>query len=96
MYISIHSLWLNTLLKHPWHQLQPQVFLNMMQQAWHTYFWAKFPKSFPEFIPFFFAGPLKLYQVGWERRWTAIFRSLQRCSIGFKSGLWLGHSRTFT
>ena len=26
---------------------------------------------------------------------TAIFRSLQRCSIGFKSGLWLGHSRTF-
>ncbi|XP_075931719.1 gamma-aminobutyric acid receptor-associated protein-like 2 isoform X2 [Anarhichas minor] len=25
-----------------------------------------------------------------------IFRSLQRCSIGFKSGLWLGHSRTFT
>ena len=30
-----------------------------------------------------------------ERRCTAIFRSLQRCSIGFKSGLWLGHSRTF-
>ncbi len=27
---------------------------------------------------------------------TAIFRSLQRCSIGFKSGLWLGHSRTVT
>ncbi|XP_051570030.1 monocyte to macrophage differentiation factor 2-like isoform X2 [Myxocyprinus asiaticus] len=35
-------------------------------------------------------GPLKLHQC------TAIFRSLQRCSIGFKSGLWLGHSRTFT
>ncbi len=31
-----------------------------------------------------------------DLRWTAIFRSLQRCSIGFKSGLWLGHSRTFT
>ncbi len=31
------------------------------------------------------------------KRWrTAIFRSLQRCSIGFKSGLWLGHSRTVT
>ena len=30
-----------------------------------------------------------------ERRCTAIFRSLQRCSIGFRSGLWLGHSRTF-
>ncbi|CDQ98281.1 unnamed protein product, partial [Oncorhynchus mykiss] len=26
---------------------------------------------------------------------TAIFRSLQRCSIGIKSGLWLGNSRTF-
>ena len=23
-----------------------------------------------------------------ESHWTAIFRSLQRCSIGFKSGLW--------
>jgi hypothetical protein len=26
---------------------------------------------------------------------TAIFRSLKRCSNEFKSGLWLGHSRTF-
>ena len=26
---------------------------------------------------------------------TAIFRSLQRCLIRFKSGLWLDHSRTF-
>ncbi len=31
-----------------------------------------------------------------KRWWTAIFRSLQRCSIGFKSGLCLGHSRTVT
>ncbi len=31
-----------------------------------------------------------------KRWWTAIFRSLQRCSIGFKSGLWLDHSRTVT
>ncbi len=31
-----------------------------------------------------------------KRWWTAIFRSLQRCSIGFKSGLWLGRSRTVT
>ena len=30
-----------------------------------------------------------------ERRCTAIFRSLQRSSIGFKFGLWPGHSRTF-
>ena len=29
-----------------------------------------------------------------ERHCTAIFKSLQR-SIGFKSGLWQGHSRTF-
>ncbi len=31
-----------------------------------------------------------------KRWWTVIFRSFQRCSIGFKSGLWLGHSRTVT
>ena len=30
-----------------------------------------------------------------DHRWTAIFRSLHRCLIGFKSGLWLGYSRTF-
>ena len=30
-----------------------------------------------------------------KRCCTAIFRSLQRCSIRFKSGLWLGHSRMF-
>lgn len=27
---------------------------------------------------------------------VAIFRTLQRCSIGFRSGLWLGHSRKHT
>lgn len=31
---------LNTLLMHLWQQLQPQVFLNMMPQPWHTYLWA--------------------------------------------------------
>ncbi|XP_073442320.1 HEAT repeat-containing protein 4 isoform X2 [Dendrobates tinctorius] len=31
-----------------------------------------------------------------ERWWTAIFRSLQRCSIGYRSGLWLGQSRMVT
>jgi hypothetical protein len=30
-----------------------------------------------------------------ERRCTAILKSFQRCSIGFKSGLCLGHSWTF-
>ena len=50
---------------------------------------------FGEFLPFFSVDSLKLCQVGWECRCTAIFRSFQRCSIGFKSGLLLGHSRTF-
>ena len=50
--------------------------------------------AFGEFLPFFSADPLKLRLDG-ERCWTAIFRSLQRCLIGLKSGLWLGHSRTF-
>ena len=30
-----------------------------------------------------------------DRRWTAIFKSRHKCSTGFKSGLWLSHSRTF-
>ena len=47
----------NTLLKHLWQQLQPQVFLIRMQQAWHTYFWSV--------SPIFFAGRIKLHQVGW-------------------------------
>ena len=34
---------LNTLLKHLWQQLMPQVFLNMMPQAWHTDLWAVLP-----------------------------------------------------
>lgn len=38
---------------------------------------------------------LLICRVGWGP-WVdiAIFRSLQRCLIGFKSGLWLCHSRT--
>ena len=36
---------------------------------------------------------VRLYAHRWSR---AIFTSLQRCSIGFKSGYWLGHSRIFT
>jgi len=31
-----------------------------------------------------------------EHWWRAIFRILQRCSIGFRSGLWLGQSRMVT
>ena len=43
-----------------------------------------------------FADLLKLCQVEWRPSVDSLFRSLQRCLIGFKSGLWLGHSRTFT
>ena len=52
-------------------------------------------QTFLDFLPFFFVDPRKLRQDG-DRRWTAIFRSLQRFLILFKSELWLGHSRTFT
>ncbi len=51
---------------------------------------------FGRFLPFSFARPLKLHQVGWE---TTVCRFLDPsigCSIGFKSRLWLHHSRTFT
>ena len=30
-----------------------------------------------------------------ECLWTAIFKSCHRCSMGFRSGLWLGHSYTW-
>lgn len=45
--------------------------------------------GFRKFIPFFLADPLTL-----SRLWTAILRSLHRCSLGFKSWLWQGHSKT--
>ena len=51
---------------------------------------------FGEFLPFFSADPFNSVRLGGERFCTVVFRSLQRCSIGFKSGLWLGHSRTFS
>ncbi len=60
-----------------------------MQQVFHTWIWGS------SAIPPCRSSPVLS---GWmvKRWWTAIFRSLQRCSIGFKSGLWLGHSRTVT
>ena len=39
------------------------------------------------------SSPVKL---DGERRWTAIFKSFHRFSMGFKSWLSLGHCRTFT
>merc|ERR1712002_444701 len=58
-----------------------------MRQALHTWIWG-FSSSLQ-----IFSSSVRLHG---DCRWTAIFRSLQRCWIGFKSGLWLGHSRTFT
>ncbi len=54
-----------------------------MQQVFHTWIWGS------SAIPPCRSSPVQSW-------WTTIFRSLQRCSIGFKSGLWLGHSRTVT
>ena len=34
---------LSTLLKHLWQRLQPQVFLDMTLQAWHTCMWGVYP-----------------------------------------------------
>ncbi len=42
---------LDTLLKHPWHQLQPQIFLGMMRQALIIIIWDDLP---------FFSLPLHL------------------------------------
>ena len=51
---------------------------------------------FWEFLPFFSVDPLKrCVRLYGELHCIAIFRSLQRCSIGFKSRLCVGHSRTF-
>ena len=77
---------LSALLKHLWQRLQPRVFLGMTLQAWLTCIWGVSPILL-----------CRSSQVGLdgERRCAAIFRSLQRCLIGFKSGLWLGRSRTF-
>ncbi len=59
-----------------------------MLQACHIYFWT--------------VSPILLCKTsqapsGWMGSIGAsVFRSLQSCSVAFKSGLWLGHSRTFT
>jgi hypothetical protein len=78
---------LNTLLKHLWQRLQYWVFLGMMLQAWHTCIWGVSPVLH---------CTSSQALAGWMGSVTAqIFSvSLQRCLIGFKSGLWLGHSRT--
>lgn len=34
---------------------------------------------------------LSFVRLNWGQLWTAFFRSLQRCSIRFKSEVWMGH-----
>ncbi len=63
--------------------------LGKMQQVFHAWIWGS------SAIPPCRSSPVLsgwMVNVGGQ----PIFRSLQRCSIGFKSGLWLGHSRTVT
>ena len=73
---------LNTLLMHLWQQLQPQVFLNMMPQAWHTHLWAILP------IPLCSTSQA---QSGWMGSVsTQPFSDLSR-DVQSDSRLWLGH-----
>ncbi len=76
-------------LKHLWQQLQPRVFWGMMQQALHS--WIE------GFSVILLCKP-SLARSGWMGTLGGQpFSGLSRdVSIGFKSGLWLGHSRTFT
>ena len=70
-----------------------KIFFYSLESSWVWHYKLGTP-VFGEFFPFFPADPSSVRLDG-ERHCTAIFRSLQRCSIGFKSGLLLGHSRPF-
>ncbi len=56
--------------------------------AWRNKLWTP---GLGDFLPFFFANPLKLGQVGWGPSVDSHFQVFPEM---FKSGLWLGHSRT--
>ncbi len=88
MVLSIQTL-CSVLVEAPFWLIQPWVFLGKMQQVFHTWIWGS--SAIPSLQ--ILSSSVRLDGKRW---WTAIFRSLQRCSIGFKSGLWLGHSRTVT
>ena len=79
----------NTLYKRLWQRLQLRVFLGMSVSALHIWIWGFFSHSSLQIC----SSSVKL---DGECRWTAIFKSFHRFSMGFMSGLWLGHSRTFT
>ena len=85
IYISIQTLYLVLC----WSTLGSDysLFLGRKLQAWHTCIWEVSP------IPLCRSSQALS---GWMGSVAAeMFRSLQRCSIGFKSSFWLGRSRTF-
>ena len=59
----------------------------MTLQAWHTLYLGSFSQSSLQILS-------SSVRLDGERCCAAIFRSLQRCLIGLKCGLLLGHSRT--
>ena len=63
------------------------VFLGMTLQALHNRIWG--------FSAMLLCRSSSSVRLDGDCRWTAIVRSRQRFLIGFKSGLWLGHSSTF-
>ena len=75
-------------MKHLWQRLQHWVFWGMTWQALHIRIW-----GFSAVLQIF-SSSVKLDR---DLGLTDIFMSIQRCSIGFKSGLWLdtqGHSQS--
>ena len=51
--------------------------------------------EFGDFLPFFLVDLLKLCQVGWGASVNSDLQVFPQILNRFKSGLWLGHSRTF-
>ena len=61
--------------------------MGLTVQVWHTCIW--------EVSPILLCRSCQALS-GWMGNVTVhLFSALQRCLIGFMSGLWLGHSRTF-
>ena len=80
--------WVDTSSKSLWQRLQLRVFLGMSISFAHLD------------LGIFFHSSLHIcsssIKLDGERRWTAILKSFHRFSMGFKSALLLGHSRTYT
>jgi hypothetical protein len=87
MYISIQTIYSVLCWSTFWQRLQSRVFLDITLQAWHTCIWGLFP--------ILLCRSSQVVRLDGECCCIAIFRSLQRGSIAFKSRLWLGHSRSF-